>query len=721
MATFLLEIGTEEIPADFARLVIPQLQEMVSQDLKRVRLNTGPVFVSTTPRRIIISIEDLALKAKDSSQTFKGPPFEQAYSNGEPTKAAIGFAKRFNLKPDQLEKRETDKGIFVFATQLEKGFLARDLLAQLIPEWISNIQGNRFMRWGVGDRTFTRPIRWIVSLFDSEVLPLKLIDCDPVIIASNVSRGHRLISSKITITSLLDYSDKLNSAGVITNRDQRLSKIKTLVHQRAEELEAHAELSEALLNELTDLVESPSIVCGQFDDSFLELPPEVLSMVMLVHQRYVPLYFKSAILDPLVLNSRNVLLPNFIVVSNALPTASETVKEGNEKVIKARFSDAQFFIKADLSVSSESRVKRLSDVTFAKGLGTLLDRVNRVSFIAQNISSNLNFESSSHINLLRSAKLCKHDLVSDMVFEFPELQGIIGSKYLLIVGENRAVATAVLEHYKPRNAEDSLPESEEGAALAIADRMELLISIFSIGKRPSGSSDPYALRRAGNGIIQIIWSRGWQLNLSQIIDSSLSKWVDVGILEEKNRNDLSVEISHFFRQRIQSLLEDSGIALDLVQAVSGVNVRSERILSDPLDVRLRAKLLSHMRETNQLLAIRSVVIRAAKLASKSSLDFTITSPLGVVDPKLFEKSSEEDMLATLKSLEPITRTNSSDRYQLLAKGLAEGSATLASFFDGEQSVMVMTDNLAVRQNRLNLLAILSNQASVLADFTQILS
>jgi glycyl-tRNA synthetase beta chain len=306
-----------------------------------------------------------------------------------------------------------------------------------------------------------------------------------------------------------------------------------------------------------------------------------------------------------------------------------------------------------------------------------------------------------------------------MVGEFPELQGVMGGKYLLAEGEPREVALAVLEHYLPRGAGDALPESDAGAVVALAERLELLLSIYAKGERPSGSSDPYALRRAGNGVLQILWAKGWSLNLQQWLERATAHWAQLLPEFKVDAAALAAELSEFLRQRLQSLLEESGTAVDLVQAVAGDGVPIERVITDPADARQRAELLMALRASGELAAVQAVVTRAARLAEKGDLATSVLSAAGVVDADLFEKSSEAGILAVIQQLEPIATSDRADRYSRLAQGLISGASALAAFFDGDQSVMVMAEDAAIRSNRLNLLGVLRNQASVLADFSRI--
>ncbi len=719
MATFLLEIGTEELPADFARQALPQLEERAVGDLRQARLVFGAVRATSTPRRLAISVENLAERQEDLREERKGPPAGLAFREGTPTPAAIGFARRCGIEPDQLVVRETTKGPFLFAPVLELGRPTVEVLPALIPDWIWLLQGRRFMRWGDGEGRFSRPVRWLVALLDGDVVPVSLEECDPPLVSGRLSRGHRLLSEAVTIPEAEAYASSLAAVDVQVERATRAAWIRREIDQAAEASGARVDLPLTLLEELVDLVEAPQLIEASIEPRFLALPPEVLSTVMRSHQRYVPLVHGAAEEDPLALEAHGTLLPKFLCVSNGRADASVTIRRGNERVLRARLADAEFFLRADRAVASIDRRDRLDRVTFAEGLGSLRDRCERLEWCTDVLLEHLSLPTSVSAWARRAAHLCKHDLVSQMVGEFPELQGVMGGKYLLAEGEPREVALAVLEHYLPRGAGDDLPVSPAGAVVALAERLELLLSIYAKGERPSGSSDPYALRRAGNGLLQILWEKGWSLDLNSLLGRAATHWAELFPAFRVEPLALASELAEFLRQRLASLLEEEGVDADLVQAVVGEGVTVERVLADPADARRRAALLVELRGTGALAAVQAVVQRAARLAEKVDLDPALLSPWGLVDPALFSSPSEQAMLAVLERLEPIATGSGSERYADLARGLSESAATLAAFFDGEKSVLVMSDDPAVRTNRLNLLAVLRNQASVLAEFSRI--
>ena len=719
MATFLLEIGTEELPADFAGSALEQLKLRVRRDLAEARINSGAIRLDGTPRRLALRLEDLAERQEDRSEERKGPPAQQAFRDGLPTPAAVGFARRCGVDPEALEVRDTEKGAFVFARTLEPGRATADVLAELAPAWIWSLQGRRFMRWGNGESRFSRPLRWLVALLDGAVVPITLADCDPPLHSDRISRGHRLHADPVVIDTATAYVGALAAADVQVDRQARASTIRQAITAAAEASTARPDLPDALFEELVDLVESPRLIEGAIEERFLDLPPEVLSTVMRAHQRYVPLERLDAPADPLALEAGSQLLPRFLCIGNGLDAAAATIRRGNERVLRARLADAEFFLASDRSTASIDRREQLARVTFAEGLGSLRDRVERLEWCTDVLLERLPLKPPTADHARRAAHLCKHDLVSQMVGEFPELQGVMGGKYLLAEGEPRAVALAVLEHYLPRGAGDALPGSDAGAVVALAERLELLLSIYAKGERPTGSSDPYALRRAGNGLLQILWERGWRLDLPDLLQRCTSQWAALFPAFEVNSAALAAELAEFLRQRLVSLLEEEGFAVDVVQAVAGEGLALERVLADPADARRRAELLQALRRSGELAAVQAVVQRASRLAEKGTLAGGVCSPSGVVVEALFEKCSEAAMLKVLRELEPVATGKDPDRYRDLARGLAESASTLAAFFDGADSVLVMAEDPAVRSNRLNLLGVLRNQAAVLADFNRL--
>ncbi len=716
--TFLLEIGTEELPADFVPSALHQLEQRVRSDLKDLRLEHGELSVTGTPRRLLVVVKDLIDSQPDLEEDRKGPPVSQALVDGQPGPAAIGFAKRCGVDPSDLQPRDTPKGPCLFARVCTPGRSSSSLLSECVPRWIDALQGRRFMRWGCGEQRFSRPVRWLVVLLGDAVIPVTLDAADPVVTSGRRSRGHRLHAPLKEVTSAEELLDQLAGAGVMVNRDQRAEFIRDAIALESERCGGQADCPDSLFQELVDLVETPVVLKGKIEDRFLELPPEVIVTVMQAHQRYVPLRHPQAASDPLQLQARDDLMPEFLLVGNGLEPASDTIVSGNQRVLGARLADAEFFLTVDRRQSSEMRRQSLERVTFAEGLGSLLDRSERISWVMDQLLLALQCDESVASHARRAAHFCKHDLVCQMIGEFPELQGLMGGKYLLEEGEPRDVALAVAEHYQPAGAGDALPTSETGALLALAERIELLLSIFAKGQRPTGSSDPYALRRAGNGIVQILWSRGWKLPLQSLFKTAATHWAERFPDFKVEASALASDLGQLLRQRMVSQFEEDGFAIDLVQAVSGEGVSTERLLEDPVDARNRLLLLSNLRKTGSLQVLQAVVQRASRLADKGDLPQSALRADGVVDATLFDSPSEGVLLAELQAMSPMALARD---YEGLAQKLQDAARALEAFFDGADSVMVMADDASVRRNRLNLLGVLRNQAFVLARFDNIQS
>ncbi|MBD2453792.1 glycine--tRNA ligase subunit beta [Nostoc sp. FACHB-87] len=709
MPDFLLEVGTEELPANFLSDAIVQWRSRIPQTLAANSLNSYAVEVYGTPRRLAVLIKGLPQQQPDREEEIKGPPAQAAFKDGQPTPAAIGFAKKQGVELDALQVSPTDKGDFVFVNKKTPGRPVAEILTELVPQWIFTLEGKRLMRWGDGDVRFSRPVRWLVALLNEAILPIELVNGSDRINSDRISHGHRVLHpATITINQATDYVDTLRSAYVVVDDNERATTIAKEVHAAVNSVNGSTEIYPDLLTEVTNLVEWPSPVVGKFDAEFLNLPTEVITTVMVSHQRYFPV-FKG--------ENHQELLPNFITVSNGDPTKSDIIAKGNERVIRARLADGQFFYNADIAKPLESFLPQLEKVTFQEDLGSLRAKVNRIINIAGHIAAQLNLADTDRQNIHRAALLCKADLVSQMVYEFPELQGIMGQKYALASGENAAVATAIFEHYLPRGADDILPEILTGQVVGIADRLDTLVSIFGLGMVPSGSSDPFALRRAANAIVNITWAANLGINLDNLLQQTAANFAQE---YNKESGTLVTSLQEFFLQRIRTLLqEEKQIDYDLVNAVLGENdpEYTERALQDLLDVRDRALYLQQIRNDGTLDKIYETVNRSTRLAAQGDLDTKQLEPANLINPELFQKSSEKAFYDAIVELVPQTQTAQQSRnYQLLIAALAKIAPTVSNFFDGPESVLVMDTNPDIKRNRLNLLGLLRNHARVLADF-----
>jgi glycyl-tRNA synthetase beta chain len=711
MANFLLEVGTEELPADFVSSAIAQWQTKIARDLAEQFLTPGDIQVYGTPRRLAVLITELPAQQNDREELIKGPPVKAAFKDRQATQAAIGFARKQEVAVTDLEIRDTDKGEFVFIQKQILGRATTEILQDLCPQWILGLEGRRFMRWGDGDLRFPRPIRWLVALFDRDVLPLKLINGSETIESDRVSVGHRVLHPEpVFIPDAKVYVESLSSACVDVDPQSRQQRITQAVANAAAQLQGTASIYPDLLAEVINLVEYPTAVIGQFEPEFLQLPTEVISTVMVTHQRYFPIQQAS---------NTDILLPNFITISNGDPAKTATIAKGNARVIRARLADARYFYQADCDEPLETYLPQLETVTFQEELGTMRDKVDRIMELAGAIAEQLNLNPQQLAEVESTAMLCKADLVTQMVYEFPELQGVMGEKYAIVSGESETVAKGIFEHYLPRGANDIMPETPNGQIVGLADRLDTLIGIFGLGMIPSGSSDPFALRRAANAVVSITWYGELAIDLNRLLTSGVTDF----LAAHNDRESPLTLLQEFFIQRIRTLLQDEkNIDYDLVNAVLGENDAeyTERALQNLLDVRDRAIFLQTIRNDGRLATIYETVNRSTRLAAKGDLDTSSLDPTTVVNPSLFEKSSERAFYDALVNLVPQTQAAQTQRnYQLLIDGLSKIAPTVSSFFDGEDSVLVMAGNPNIQRNRLNLLGLLRNHARVLADFGSI--
>ena len=725
MANFLLELGTEELPASFVRSSAQQWQQLVPATLAEQSLTNDSINVYATPRRLAVLVKGLPVQQLDREEEVKGPPASSAFKDGKPTKAAEGFAKKQGVEIDALEVRATDKGDFVFVLKKIPGRKTGDILAELVPQWINKLEGKRFMRWADGDLKFPRPIRWMVALLDDTVLPITLISGSDTVNSDRISQGHRVLHTPptpplgkggtggVSIPQAEDYVECLQAACVEVDRSGRKTQIKAQVEAAATKQGGYADITEELLEEVTDLVEWPNAVVGKFDEEFLILPPEVITTIIVTNQRYFPI-LKSP--------DHPELLPYFITISNGSPAKSAIIAAGNERVVRARLADGQFFYKADLAKPLEDYLPKLETVTFQEDLGTVRAKVDRLCKIASLIVNQLQITEEEQADVARAALLCKADLVTQMVYELPEMQGIMGQKYALASGESEAVATAIFEHYLPRGAGDNLPQTLTGQIVGIADKLDTLVSIFGLGMLPTGSSDPFALRRAANAITNIIWAAQLPVNLHQLLAEVVAEFTAA---RPETPGELLDQLYEFFRQRIRTLLqEEKNVDYDLINAVLGENdpEYTERALRDLLDVLERALFLQQIRNNQTLDLIYETVNRSTRLAAHGDLDKIELEPKTAVKPELFQKSSEQAFYDAVVQLVPQTQLCKQTRnYQQLVDSLTEIAPTVSNFFDGPESVLVMDPDPEIKQNRLNLLGLLRNHARVLADFGAIVN
>ncbi|MDS3860349.1 glycine--tRNA ligase subunit beta [Thermosynechococcaceae cyanobacterium BACA0444] len=708
-ANFLLEVGTEELPAAFVSSAISQWQQRISPDLAVQGLTPTSIQVFGTPRRLALLITGLEIHPPDQIEEIKGPSVTAAYKDGEPTKALLGFLKSKGATLEEITVKQTEKGEFIYLTQTKSAKPTGELLQAWVLDWISKLEGKRLMRWGDGDFRFSRPIRWLVSLWQEQVLPISIPNGSGVINSSNSSYGHRVLHpGPVNITQTKDYASILRAAFVEVEPPKRETLITAQIQAVAKSVKGTAEIPSDLLAEVVQLVEWPTAILGNFESEFLQLPPDVITTVMVTHQRYFPVY-----------DQKQKLLPHFITISNGDPAAAETIRLGNERVIRARLADGKFFYDADLSQPLEAYLPKLETVTFQDELGSMAVKVERIKTIAREIAVNLGLDDTTTQHIQRTAHLCKADLVTQMVGEFPELQGRMGEIYAQAGGESDLVAKGIVEHYLPQGAGDALPTTMTGQVVAIADKLDTIVSIFGLGRIPTGSSDPFALRRAANGIINIIWNAKLSLNLSQLLSQTITSFTQA-FPKATQAKTLTTQLQDFFGQRFRSLLlDEQQIDYDLVNAVLGEADPSliQRGLGDVVDVLVRAKFLQTIRHDGRMTQIYETVNRAARLARQGDLSTDCLDVKAVIKTNTLKQPIEKEFYQALTQQLPHIQTAQETRnYALLLAALTALAPTVSRFFDGPESVLVMDEDLEVRQNRLNLLGLVRNAAAGLGDF-----
>ena len=716
MSKYLLEIGTEELPAKFSHSVLEQFKSLMEFELDKKLIKFDNIVVTSTPRRIVLLLEGLVDYAEDKIIVRKGPKANSAYLNGSPTNAALGFANSLGIDIGELEIKSTEKGDFVFGKKIEKGQSTRISLSSIIPKVVKSLQGPRFMKWGVGNIKFSRPIRWITSLYNDEILDFAFDECDPKIQISNKSKSHRLLNEVFEVPHVDSFFELLKQNRVLVKRHERKEKIVNLINQTSQSLNLIPDLSEVLLNELIDLVEWPDLIVGKFSEEFLDLPLEVLSTVMKSHQRYVPLLLKNNSFSKLDLSSEKNISTNFLVISNGLEESNKNIAKGNEKVLKARFSDAKFFVESDKKVASIERNEKLKSVSYLKGLGNVFQRVERIEEVTKKILKFLKDKSLEEKKIIEAAKYCKNDLCSEIVFEFPELQGIMGGKYLKFERFSEDVCLAVAEHYLPSFYKDALPSTKYGAVISIADKVETLISIFISGKRPSGSSDPYALRRNLNGVIKIIWNYELDLPLDKLFNELFDFWKITFPNLNFSREIVFHDLIEFLVQRIVSHLEEISLSKDLINSVCSSDELSQRRILNIVDLKNRINSIINFKEKKNFVGIQKVITRVSKLANNSDLSTDVLSTKDYLNTKLFEKDCELKVFKFIRELEKLFSLGYCNYLELL--NLFEINLnTIEDLFDNEKGVLIMSDDLRIRNNRLNLLSLIRNYSLKIADFT----
>ncbi|WP_033170320.1 glycine--tRNA ligase subunit beta [Selenomonas sp. ND2010] len=676
----LLEIGTEEVPAHVMPGILAQLKENAEKAFQENRIAFGSVRTIGTPRRTALLVKDLADKQEDISSENRGPSVQIAFdADGNPSKAAQGFARGQGVDPKEL----VEKDGYVYAMVHEEGKATAELLQDLLKDLICGLSFPNNMRWRDLDFKFIRPLRWIVALLDDEVIPFEVAEVK----SGRTSRGHRFLSQgDFTIADANSYEKACEENFIIVDQDKRKAMIREQIEEVAKKQNGTAEITEDLLEEVLYLVEYPTALCGTFEDKYLKLPAEAVITPMRDHQRYFPV--KAA---------DGSLMPLFITVRNGGSEHLEIVQHGNERVLRARLEDAQFFFDEDRKKSLEEHREKLKTVVFQQGLGTMYEKSERLMELAAFIADELGADEKTHKHAKRAAELCKADLVTGMVQEFTELQGIMGREYAKLDGECENVAIAIDEHYMPRFAGDNQPQTEAGRIVSVADKIDTIVGTFSRGKIPTGSQDPFALRRQALGLVHMMIEAKYTLSLSKVVAKAMDLYQ---ITDEAARTKMQNDVADFMRLRLKNVLED--VRYDVVDAVLD-NV------DDLYAVSLRAEAVAKFVASDAAVANIQAFVRAANLAKKSES--------AAIDEALFTTDEEKNLYqvytATASSLDSLVAGHD---YAGAIDALTELSAPIDAFFEG---VMVMDKDEKVKNNRLGLLKSIDTLVKRVADFSKV--
>ena len=686
MSDLLLEIGLEEVPAKFMPPALAELKQMAETQLTEQRIGYDEVITYGTPRRIALVVKNIADKQQDLEEEAKGPAVKAAYdADGNPTKAALGFARGQGVDVADLYQKELNGGLYVFATKRAAGVPTAEVLPTLLPQLVCGIHFPKPMRWGYTELRYARPIRWIVALHGNQVVPFTIED----ITSGKVSRGHRYLgSAQLEIPCAEDYVAVMEQDFVIVDQNRRQAMIVEQMKQLAASVDGTVEIDEELLEEVLYLVEYPTALMGNFDPAYMLMPEQLIITPMKEHQRYFP-----------VMKGHH-LLPKFITVRNGNADHLDIVQAGNEKVLEARLADAKFFYDEDLKIKLEDNVEKLKSIVFQEKLGTIYEKMLRVQQGVIVIADLLQLGADVKERALRAAYLAKADLVSNVVYEFPELQGLMGEKYAFAQGEHPLAAKAISEHYLPKNADGEIPLTFEGLTVSIADKMDTIVGCFAAGIEPTGSQDPYALRRQAAGICSMILGRSVLVSLTALIEQAISHY-PADIVGDQDA--LCRRVYGFFEQRIRNVLNDRGFRYDVIEAVvtCGYDNLTETLL--------RAEAMNKMQATDTFTKVLTAFTRANNLAKKAVGN--------QVEEAYLVENVEKQLWHDVQFAEKAIAAQVQNRqYAEALTVISTLEESISAFFDG---VMVMDENEAVKNNRLALLVRVSSLGNHIADLTKI--
>jgi glycyl-tRNA synthetase beta chain len=684
-----LEIGTEELPARLFPELINIMAESADRLLQEERVEYSSVRAYATPRRLVLYIKEVAPFGRPLVREVRGPTYGVAFDSvGEPTRAAIGFAHAQGVDVSDLIIKEEAKGKFVYAISRVPGPEAGSALKDVFTRFIRGLSFERAMRWGDGGFRFVRPIRWLLALLGGDIIDIEIND----IKGDRSTSGHRFLTSgMIEVPRAEDYFDILEEAYCVVDQDKRRSIVEKGIRELAEGVGGQVAEDERLLTELTYLAEHPAPLAGGFDPDLLTLPKEVIVTSMKVHQRFFPIEDREG-----------ALLPVFAAVRDGLDTRIDAVRKGYERVLSARLKDAKFFYEEDTKSQLETYVPGLKGIVFHEGLGTVLEKTCRIVALSEAVADRLGYHDDTRAKVKRAAQLCKADLITNMVREFPELQGVMGREYALLAGENEDTARAIFEHYLPRFRGDVLPESPAGVILALVDKIDTVAGFFGIGIIPSGSEDPYALRRSISGIVSILHEREVHLPVSWLATKAVSLLETQGALTRSSKETVD-DILDGLGQRARSSLIDRGIRYDLVDAAMAIG------FDDVPDTHKRAEALQEASVTKEFVLACTGYTRASRLAG--SIDH------GAVDPSLLSEPAEKTLFDALCMAEESIRIMLREKdYSGILKALSELAEPIDVFFE---DVLVMAEDENVRRNRLALLARIPSLVRAVADLGKV--
>lgn len=687
MSELLLEIGTEEIPAGYLEDAANELKRLTESAFSENRIGSdGDVRVYYTPRRITMVCEGVSERQEDYTQDVMGPPRKAAFDqDGNPTKAATGFAAKNGVSVEDISFVDTPKGEYLFIKRMIPGRPTIDILSEIIPLLISRISWPKSMRWADIGFPFARPVHWVLALLGGKVIPFETAG----VVSGNTTRGHRFMSPRtLEIEGFQDYQKKMRENYVVIDQAERRRTVEEGVNEMVKKVSGVPINDPGLVVTVANLVEYPSAVCGGFDRAFLDLPAPVLITAMRKHQKYFA-----------VEDDKGQLMPHFVAINNTVARDEAVVTRGHERVLRARLSDAAFFFNEDRKKPLADRLEDLKDVIYQAKLGTSHAKVERFSALARLIAGEVAPEKEECATL--AARLCKCDLETAMVYEFPELQGVMGREYALLDGHPEEVCAAIHEHYMPLKAGDDLPGTLTGAVVGMADRMDTIAGFFAIGLEPTGAADPFALRRHALAIIRIIEDRGWNISLNELISSALD------LLEKDVRFDkdkVHAGILNFFRERYKNRMLTAGYDTDLIEAI--VSAGFDRI--SELALRMD-QLRRFIRESGDFNALALTFKRVSNILKNQDMILS-------VDEKIFQDPTEADLWSAYKGIKDNVRGLMERSEYFEALNIIAGlKKPVDAYFDG---VEVLTKDDSLRNNRV---AILQNIAGLflgLADFSK---